>query len=66
MNPEQEQLIAKAQDSLKAARVLANERLYSFAISRAYYTMLSDRLSLWFGGWGSDRISPLFRRIFYN
>jgi uncharacterized protein (UPF0332 family) len=39
VNPEQEQLIAKAQDSLKAARVLANEGLYDFAISRAYYTM---------------------------
>ena len=39
MNPEQEQLIAKAQDSLKAARVLTNEGLYDFAISRAYYTM---------------------------
>jgi uncharacterized protein (UPF0332 family) len=39
VNHEQDQLIAKAQDSLKAARILANQELYDFAISRAYYTM---------------------------
>jgi len=39
MNLEQQQLIEKARDSLKAARLLANEKLYDFAVSRAYYTM---------------------------
>lgn len=39
MTPEQQQLIDKARDSLRAARLLANERMYDFAVSRAYYTM---------------------------
>jgi uncharacterized protein (UPF0332 family) len=39
MTKEQQQLINKARDSLKAARLLANEKLYDFAVSRAYYTM---------------------------
>lgn len=39
MTPEQQQLIDKARDSLRAARLLADERLYDFAVSRAYYTM---------------------------
>lgn len=39
MTPEQQQLINKARDSLRAARLLANEGLYDFAVSRAYYTM---------------------------
>jgi len=40
MTPEQAALIKKAQDSLRAARVLADqEHLYDFAVSRAYYTM---------------------------
>lgn len=39
MTKEQQQLINKARDSLKAARLLANEGLYEFSVSRAYYTM---------------------------
>jgi len=40
MTPEQAALIKKARDSLRAARVLADqERLYDFAVSRAYYSM---------------------------
>jgi hypothetical protein len=46
MTPEQAALLKKARDSLRAARVLADqERLYDFAVSRAYYSMfyVSDR-----------------------
>lgn len=39
MTLEQQQLIAKARDSLRAARLLADERLFDFAVFRAYYTM---------------------------
>ena len=40
MTPEQAALIKKARDSLRAARVLADqEQLYDFAVSRSYYTM---------------------------
>ncbi len=39
MTPEQGALIKKARDSLKAARLMAEEELYDFAISRAYYAM---------------------------
>ncbi|MBI4584695.1 MAG: HEPN domain-containing protein [Planctomycetes bacterium] len=40
MNPEQIALLKKAKDSLRGARVLADEGLFDFAVSRAYYTML--------------------------
>ncbi len=39
MTPEQEALLRKARDSLRAAKILASNRLHSFAASRAYYTM---------------------------
>ena len=40
MIPEQAALLKKARDSLRAARVLADqEHLYDFAVSRAYYTI---------------------------
>ena len=39
MIPEQAALIEKAKASLRAARIMAEEELYDFAISRAYYTM---------------------------
>lgn len=39
MTLEQEALLRKAKDSLRGARVLANQKLYDFAVSRAYYTM---------------------------
>lgn len=39
MSAEQAALIEKAQASLRAARLLATEGLFSFAVSRAYYTM---------------------------
>lgn len=39
MTPEQEELIRKAKDSLKAAKLLIDADLYDFAISRAYYSM---------------------------
>ena len=39
MNPEQAALLHKAHASLRAALLLAEEELYDFAVSRAYYTM---------------------------
>ena len=39
MIPEQDALFQKAQASLRAARLLADQALYDFAVSRAYYTM---------------------------
>jgi uncharacterized protein (UPF0332 family) len=39
LTPEQAELLQKAEDSLRAARLLANEGLHDFAASRAYYTM---------------------------
>ncbi len=39
MRPEQAALLRKAQDSLRGARLLADQGLYDFAVSRAYHTM---------------------------
>lgn len=39
MKPEQLALLHKAADSLKAARLLADQGFHNFAASRAYYTM---------------------------
>lgn len=39
MTLEQEALLRKARDSLRGARVLADQKLYDFAVSRAYYRM---------------------------
>ena len=39
MNLEQQQLISKAEDSLRAARLLLEGALYDAAVSRAYYAM---------------------------
>ncbi len=39
MTDEQEQLIAKANNSIKAAQILFNEEIYDVSISRAYYAM---------------------------
>jgi uncharacterized protein (UPF0332 family) len=39
MTPEQALLLQKAQDSLRAAKLLENNALYDFAASRAYYSM---------------------------
>ncbi len=39
MIDEQEQLIAKAKNSIKAAQILFNEKIYDVSISRAYYAM---------------------------
>lgn len=39
MTPEQATLIQKAEDSLRGARLMANDGLYGFAASRAYYAM---------------------------
>ena len=39
MNKEQEFLVQKSQDSLRAAKILAGENLADFAASRAYYAM---------------------------
>lgn len=39
MNSQQADLLRKAQDSLRAAKMLADEGFYDFAVSRAYYTM---------------------------
>jgi len=37
MNKEQEFLVQKSQDSLRAAKILAGENLPDFSASRAYY-----------------------------
>lgn len=39
MTPEQDALVRKAYDSLRGAQVLASQKLFDFAVSRAYYTM---------------------------
>ena len=39
MTDEQEQLIAKASNSIKAAQILFNEEIYDVSTSRAYYAM---------------------------
>jgi uncharacterized protein (UPF0332 family) len=39
MTPEQKDLLLKAEDSLKAARLLAKRGFHDFAVSRAYYTL---------------------------
>lgn len=39
MTPEQEAFIRKAEESLQAAQLLADQGFYSFAVSRTYYTM---------------------------
>jgi uncharacterized protein (UPF0332 family) len=39
VNLEQQQLIAKAEDSLRAAKLLLESKLYDVAVSRAYYAM---------------------------
>ena len=39
MTPEQLALLQKANNSLKAAELLADQGFYDFATSRAYYTM---------------------------
>jgi uncharacterized protein (UPF0332 family) len=39
MTPEQALLLQKAQDSLRAAKLLEANALYDFAASRAYYSM---------------------------
>jgi uncharacterized protein (UPF0332 family) len=39
LTPEQTALIRKAEASLPAAQLLAEQRFYDFAVSRAYYTM---------------------------
>jgi len=39
MKPETPKFITKAKESLKASQILADQELYNFAGSRAYYTM---------------------------
>lgn len=39
MTPDQAALLRKAHSSLQAAKLLAGEKLFDFAVSRAYYTM---------------------------
>ena len=39
MTPNQAALLRKAHDSLRAAQLLAGEKLFDFAVSRAYYAM---------------------------
>ena len=39
MTEEQKQLIAKANNSIKAAQILFNEEIYDISTSRAYYAM---------------------------
>ncbi len=47
MTDEQKQLIAKANNSIKAAQILFNEEIYDVSTSRAYYAMFyREHLSL--------------------
>lgn len=39
MNEEIEALLKKALDSIKGARLLFDDELYGFSVSRAYYAM---------------------------
>jgi uncharacterized protein (UPF0332 family) len=39
MTPAQSSLLQKAQASVRAARLLSDQKLYDFAVSRAYYAM---------------------------
>jgi uncharacterized protein (UPF0332 family) len=39
MTPEQQQLIGKAHENLKAAKLLADANLYDIVVSRSYYAM---------------------------
>ncbi len=39
MRPEQARLLAKARQSLEAAKLMEQEGFHDFAVSRAYYTM---------------------------
>ncbi len=39
MMPEQATLLEEARDNVRAAHLLADERLYGIAVSRAYYAM---------------------------
>ncbi len=39
MTPEQQQLLQKSQENIRAAQLLRHEGLYNIAISRAYYAM---------------------------
>ncbi|MEW6378168.1 MAG: HEPN domain-containing protein [bacterium] len=39
MTVEQTALLQKSQESLRAARLLAEQGFYDFAVSRAYYAM---------------------------
>lgn len=39
MNEEQALLVEKAKESLKAARLLSDENMHGFGVSRAYYSM---------------------------
>jgi uncharacterized protein (UPF0332 family) len=39
MTPEQQQLLQKSQENIRAAQLLSHEELYNIAISRAYYAM---------------------------
>jgi uncharacterized protein (UPF0332 family) len=39
LTPEQKGLLDKAEESLKAAELLAGKEYYDFAVSRAYYSM---------------------------
>ncbi len=39
MTPDQAALLRKAHSSLHAAKLLAGEKLFGFAVSRTYYTI---------------------------
>lgn len=49
MMPEQEALLRKAHDSLRASQLLSTEGFYDFAVSRAYYTMFYGAEALLLG-----------------
>lgn len=39
MNEEQKRLVKKADESLQAAQLLSEQKMFGFAASRAYYSM---------------------------
>ncbi|MEO0457712.1 MAG: HEPN domain-containing protein [Cyanobacteria bacterium P01_A01_bin.114] len=50
MNAEQRLLLQKAEESMQAAQLLADNSLYDFAASRAYYTMFYIAQAFLLGG----------------
>ncbi len=63
MTPDQAALLHKAHSSLRAAHLLAGEKLFDFAVSRAYYTMFYvAKPCCWGIAWRFLNIQPYWPR----